>query len=604
MAAAMEQLAATRQSRRAQMYEEYERSKAEEVVRFQATLRRQREAEVRRRKEAQNVFLDTFGLRHSEREEPRRVPVMPQPQPAPSPKTTTPHERLRRRLEVDEDAEVQEVIENLLNLFVPSAPAYPQEAKPAEAPVKQDKGKARESPVAFPWEVPTKSGAEPNNVNEAARTVRFNVPVTTTPAAPRQPTVPTSVPTTTQAEHTNLRRVHAIRRSVDIQLSLGAIDRISALLQELKSSFVFPTDLDHSRSSSPSPVTPDSDSPQLPFTSKNKPVHVYEHALNGLLAKLDEVDSHGDEEVRRRRKEVVLEVEKALAEVDRKVAEASPKLEKSNLPEEFEICPLPTAPVATEAVVISNEAETKPEVAKEALIASSEDSRPPLVTEESVPAATQSEATEEDTQTTDTTSSVVVDSEAVLDAVPVVIESVDVPTRSGIHTNSIANTDLSANAEASEDVSEGEDTVVPEHTSADAAVPKRDLEVLPPVVESAAPAAPATPCEAAPVVVRTPTLLSEITSSSKDAKAIEQDHSTATTSPLPVPASEPTLLSPNKRILSSPSPSRMSSHHQNQSRPSSYKPIPRKTISPTYVRRRGSLRTRRERLLAIGKALS
>ncbi|KAI0339131.1 hypothetical protein BDW22DRAFT_1298563, partial [Trametopsis cervina] len=65
----------------------------------------------------------------------------------------------------------------------------------------------------------------------------------------------------------------------------------------------------------------------LPFTLRNKPVHAYQHALNGLLSKLDEIESYGDEEIRRRRKEAVIEIEGALEDVDKKVANASPKLQ-------------------------------------------------------------------------------------------------------------------------------------------------------------------------------------------------------------------------------------------------------------------------------------
>jgi hypothetical protein len=50
-------------------------------------------------------------------------------------------------------------------------------------------------------------------------------------------------------------------------------------------------------------------------------VRAYELALNGLLERLDAIESDGNEEVRDIRREVVREVERALEEVERKVKE-------------------------------------------------------------------------------------------------------------------------------------------------------------------------------------------------------------------------------------------------------------------------------------------
>lgn len=49
---------------------------------------------------------------------------------------------------------------------------------------------------------------------------------------------------------------------------------------------------------------------------------MYEHALDGLLAQLDAVESDGDEEVRVERRAAVKEVEKAIEDVARRVTEA------------------------------------------------------------------------------------------------------------------------------------------------------------------------------------------------------------------------------------------------------------------------------------------
>ncbi|EKM52373.1 uncharacterized protein PHACADRAFT_101076, partial [Phanerochaete carnosa HHB-10118-sp] len=104
-------------------------------------------------------------------------------------------------------------------------------------------------------------------------------------------------------------------------LSLGTIKRIEDTLSTLQSSFVFPIDLDLARPESPSGWDSDSEA-ELAFTPKNKPVHVYEYALSGLLSKLDAVDSFGDEAIRGRRKEVVNKVEKALREIGKRVEES------------------------------------------------------------------------------------------------------------------------------------------------------------------------------------------------------------------------------------------------------------------------------------------
>jgi hypothetical protein len=54
-------------------------------------------------------------------------------------------------------------------------------------------------------------------------------------------------------------------------------------------------------------------------------VRTYEYALNGLLERLDAIESDGNEEVRDVRREVVREVERALEEVERKIKEQAPQ---------------------------------------------------------------------------------------------------------------------------------------------------------------------------------------------------------------------------------------------------------------------------------------
>jgi len=93
---------------------------------------------------------------------------------------------------------------------------------------------------------------------------------------------------------------------------LTSIRAVRTQFSELESAFKFPptVDFDHS---------------ELAVTSNNAPVRTYEYALNGLLERLDAIESDGNEEVRDVRREVVREVERALEEVERKVKEQVPR---------------------------------------------------------------------------------------------------------------------------------------------------------------------------------------------------------------------------------------------------------------------------------------
>jgi hypothetical protein len=93
---------------------------------------------------------------------------------------------------------------------------------------------------------------------------------------------------------------------------LTSIRAVRTQFSALESAFKFPhiLDFDHS---------------ELAATSNNAPVRAYEHALNGLLERLDGIESDGNEEVRDVRRGVVREVERALEEVERKVKEQAPQ---------------------------------------------------------------------------------------------------------------------------------------------------------------------------------------------------------------------------------------------------------------------------------------
>jgi hypothetical protein len=93
---------------------------------------------------------------------------------------------------------------------------------------------------------------------------------------------------------------------------LTSIRAVRTEFTALESAFKFPPilDFDHSEPAA---------------TPKNAPVRAYEHALNGLLERLDAIESDGNEEVRDVRRGVVREVERALEEVERKVKEQAPQ---------------------------------------------------------------------------------------------------------------------------------------------------------------------------------------------------------------------------------------------------------------------------------------
>ena len=93
---------------------------------------------------------------------------------------------------------------------------------------------------------------------------------------------------------------------------LETIQNIRATLSKLSADFSIPSTLDFS----------DDEADGLAYTPTNAPIRVYEHALEGLLAQLDGVESDGDEEVRMARRTVVKEVEMALEGVEKKVKNA------------------------------------------------------------------------------------------------------------------------------------------------------------------------------------------------------------------------------------------------------------------------------------------
>ncbi|KAJ6487609.1 hypothetical protein C8R45DRAFT_1213684 [Mycena sanguinolenta] len=110
----------------------------------------------------------------------------------------------------------------------------------------------------------------------------------------------------------------------DVASSTAEVHAIDASFTALANDFVFPPSLNFSTSRTASPTrkatAEESVIAKLSYGTQNQPVRFYHQALSGLLARLDAVESFGDEELRHERKAVVERVEGAMDEVERVVA--------------------------------------------------------------------------------------------------------------------------------------------------------------------------------------------------------------------------------------------------------------------------------------------
>lgn len=152
-------------------------------------------------------------------------------------------------------------------------------------------------------------------------------------------------PEATPEQNDAAAKIQAAYRSHAARVSaLEHIDSIRARLEELRSNFTFPADLDFEEdpasylASYPlgcEPAKPVSQTeedamdveddstepprPKLAYTARNAPVHGHEDALLKLLQALDTIESGGDHSVRENRRAVVREVEDELRKVDENV---------------------------------------------------------------------------------------------------------------------------------------------------------------------------------------------------------------------------------------------------------------------------------------------
>ncbi|CAE6417012.1 hypothetical protein ACGC1H_002208 [Rhizoctonia solani] len=158
--------------------------------------------------------------------------------------------------------------------------------------------------------------------------------------SPTPATVSTPAPEPTPAEPKSTPEPKVEEPQPDTAPSHSAVQSVLSSFATLQSDFTFPARLDFVSGSS-----------KLAYTPNNAPLHGYEHALTGLLTRLDAVESYGDDGVRRARKEAVKAIEKELERLDGMKAEAWRRI---NEPE-----PEPE-PEVSESVVPSTETEVDP----------------------------------------------------------------------------------------------------------------------------------------------------------------------------------------------------------------------------------------------------
>jgi len=194
----------------------------------------------------------------------------------------------------------------------------------------KEKGKARAVDVEEPQKPATKSESAGEGFADVLRRVMEFSKSTATPRSPDEagpsgssPSPPSTRPAVTEKE----------QGQIDRAIALSSVEHVQDTLTKLQADFVLPTELEHytpstddcDETTSVSSISSSNLMRLIPYTSVNKPVYKYENELNGLLEELDRIDSHGDAEVREKRKEVVKAVEKALEGVERVVGEAVEK---------------------------------------------------------------------------------------------------------------------------------------------------------------------------------------------------------------------------------------------------------------------------------------
>ena len=247
-----------------------------------------------------------------------------EPRPAQSEKPEDPRE------------DAAKLIEDILSSIFPGlvTNAQPQPTPPSETAQGSvsDKGKGKSRAVDV--EEPKKSAPKSEPTGELfADILRHAMELSKSTPAPRSPDEagpsgssrlpPPAKPAVSERE----------QAQIDRAIALSSVEQVQDTLTKLRTEFVLPTDLDHytpssddrDETASTSSASSSDLAKLIPYTSANKTVYKYENALNGLLEELDKIDSHGDAEVREKRKDVVKAIERALEGVEHVVGEAVEK---------------------------------------------------------------------------------------------------------------------------------------------------------------------------------------------------------------------------------------------------------------------------------------
>ena len=235
----------------------------------------------------------------------------------------------------DPSEDVAKLIENLLSSVFPGLVFHtqPQPAPSAEksqlSVTDKGKGKARD------FEEPQNPASMPESAGGAfADIVRHVMELSKSSPAPRSPNkTGSSGSSSSRPSPARPAVTEREQAQIDRAISLSSIERVQNTLAKLQTDFVLPSQLDHyapsadehDETASVSSASSSDLAKLIPHTSTNKPVYRYENELNGLLEELDRIDSHGDAEVREKRKEAVKAIEKVLEGVERVVGEAVEK---------------------------------------------------------------------------------------------------------------------------------------------------------------------------------------------------------------------------------------------------------------------------------------
>ncbi|KAF8213604.1 hypothetical protein K438DRAFT_1101634 [Mycena galopus ATCC 62051] len=214
-------------------------------------------------------------------------------------------------------------LQQLFNMFLDGAapaPAQPQVRKFVPLIVRR----GGTNNIRFLKAGPSKSASASTNTNDPTPTVKKTEREEREERELQEAirmSLADSQPSSTTSE--NKGKAPAPAPVKDVASSTAEVHAIDASFSALSNEFVFPTQLDFStsRTSSPTRSTAAEESvmANLSYSAQNQPVRFYHQALSGLLAKLDAVESFGDEGLRHERKEVVGRVEGAMDEVERVV---------------------------------------------------------------------------------------------------------------------------------------------------------------------------------------------------------------------------------------------------------------------------------------------